>query len=553
MELSRIFLASALFLVAFMLWKAWENDYPPPIIAQKTVVATSLPPQAPINITQPVATPTAPISAKTPAHRLISVKTDVLNVTIDTQGGNIVRADLLKYPEKLSNGKKSDPFQLLNDNPATLYVAQSGLLSTKGPDTSQGQAVYSTPQSHYELAPDQKELTVNLEWKNKEGLIIHKNYIFTRGDYQIRENYQIVNHTTSPWIGQLYSQLQRKKPTQTSAGLFGINPYMGAAISSPQEHYQKIPFPTMEKQNLNQSIQGGWAAMLQHYFLSAWVPDPNQTFNYYTQVVNGDTYTVGMIGPPVTANPGAEVTVGTKLYVGPAIISNLKKVAPNLDLTVDYGILWFISIAIFWLLKHVYQIVGNWGWAIVIVTILIKLAFYHLSAKSYHSMANMRKLQPRLQAIKERYADDKQKMTQATMELYKTEKVNPLGGCLPIIVQIPVFIALYWVLLESVELRQAPFIFWIHDLSAKDPFYVLPILMGISMFVQQKLNPPPPDPTMAKMMQFLPVFFIFLFMNFPAGLVLYWLVNNTLSILQQWYVMRKVESATPNGKMKKTS
>jgi YidC/Oxa1 family membrane protein insertase len=298
----------------------------------------------------------------------------------------------------------------------------------------------------------------------------------------------------------------------------------------------------MDEQNLNVSITGGWAAMLEHYFLSAWVPANTEMFNYYSHVTDGDMYTLGMLSAPLTLQPGATTIVGAKLYTGPEIMDRLKAVAPNLDLTIDYGFLWFISIAIFWLMKQIYQIVGNWGWSIVLVTVIIKLAFYHLSAKSYRSMAAMRKLQPRLQMLKERYGDDKQKLTQTTMELYKAEKINPLGGCLPVLVQIPVFIALYWVLIESVELRQAPFILWIHDLSAKDPYFILPIIMGITMFIQQHLNPPPADPVQAKMMKFLPIFFTFLFINFPAGLVLYWIVNNSISILQQWYITKKVNS-----------
>lgn len=544
MELARVFLLSALFLIGFMLWNAWENEH-----GSKTV-STTVVSQAPIitdtNSSQPdtatatavpahTLTPTA--VSTTPIHRLVKVRTDVLDIAIDTQGGNIVQADLLGYPQKLHDPA---PFQLLNNDPAKLYIAQSGLLSNSGPDTSQGQAVYTTMQNSYTLANGQDQLVVNLKWQSPNGLIVQKQFVFNRNSYQIGVHYQIDNRTNTVWSGHLYAQLQRKKVTPPSHHMFMINPYMGGAISSPEHPYQKISFDKMAEQNLDTTVKGGWAAMVEHYFLSAWVPNASEEFTYYSKT-NDDIYTLGMIGPVVTVAPASQANLSSKLYLGPEIIDQLKAVAPNLDLTVDYGILWFISIALFWLLKHVHHIVGNWGWAIVIVTFLIKLAFYHLSAKSYRSMAGMRKLQPRLQMLKERYGDDRQKMTQATMELYKTEKINPLGGCLPIIVQIPVFIALYWVLMESVELRQAPFILWIQDLSVRDPYFILPIIMGLTMFIQQRLNPTPPDPVQAKVMMFLPVFFTFLFSSFPAGLVLYWIVNNSLSILQQWYIMRSME------------
>lgn len=551
MERTRIFILSALFLIGFMLWNAWQNEFPKttgvittaptvptvptavPSIAKTAAAAGAYPSQPPASQIAPtISNPT-----------LVKVTTDVLSVAIDPQGGNIVQASFLKYPESLSD--KDKPFQLLTNDAQNWYVAQSGLVGKQGPDTEQGQATYKVQKMDYTLAPDQNSMTVDLVWKNNSGLTIHKQFIFNRNDYRITVQYQVSNHSNSTWSGQLYAQLQRKKPQTSNGGMFNISSYTGAAISSPGEPYKKLSFSKLADQNLNMSIQGGWAAMLQHYFLSAWVPPSSQSFNYYSQVTKAsdeknNIYTLGMIGPALIVAPNSQATANMKLYTGPESMDLLKSTAPNLDLTVDYGILWFLSIGIFWLLKHLYDILGNWGWAIVAVTILIKLAFYHLSAKSYKSMAALRKLQPRMQAIRERYGDDRQKATQATMELYRSEKVNPMSGCLPIIVQIPVFIALYWVLLESVELRQAPWILWIHDLSVRDPYFVLPILMGITMYIQQKLNPPPPDPTQAKMMQFLPVFFTFLFLNFPAGLVLYWVVNNALSILQQWYIMRKV-------------
>lgn len=541
MELTRAFLLGALFLVAFMLWNAWENEHPgvssKPSTTATQQQAASVPPQGVAAASPAVTATTHKTVINAPTQRLVTVKTDVLNITIDTLGGNIVKANLLQYPEK-ADDNKSPPFSLLSSDPATFYVAQSGLMGKNGPDTQQGQAQYQVKQSSYTLESGQKELVVDLVWQGKD-VTIHKLFTFKPNDYAVDVKYQIQNHSSSAWKGQLYTQLQRKKIPQEHS-LFNIAAYTGGAISTAEKPYEKISFDKMAEGNLNLSTQNGWAAMQQHYFLSAWIPPANEKVNFYTHA-SDDIYTLGMIGLTQVVQPGTEATVNTKLYMGPEIIDNLKAVAPNLDLTVDYGILWFIAIALFWVLKHIYNVIGNWGWSIVLVTVLIKLAFFHLSAKSYRSMAAMRKLQPRLQSLKERHGDDRQKLTQATMELYKTEKINPLGGCLPMVVQIPVFIALYWVLLESVELRQAPFILWIHDLSTKDPYFILPILMGLTMFVQQKLNPPPPDPVQAKVMMFLPVIFTALFLNFPAGLVLYWVVNNSLSILQQWHIMRMVD------------
>jgi YidC/Oxa1 family membrane protein insertase len=318
--------------------------------------------------------------------------------------------------------------------------------------------------------------------------------------------------------------------------------YTGAAISTQSNHYQKISFKDMDQSDVNVSTQGGWAAMLQHYFISAWVPNQNQTNQLYSRDYNG-VYGIGMANPVISIAANNTAQTGATLYVGPAIAENLSAVAPYLDKTIDYGYLWFISQLLFSLMKGIYHFVGNWGWSIILVTVIIKIIFSPLSAKSYRSMANMRKLQPKITAIRERYKDDRQKLAKASMELYKAEKVNPMGGCLPILIQIPVFFALYWVIIESVELRQAPFILWIHDLSARDPYFILPVIMGLSMFIQQRLNPAPADPIQAKVMMFMPLLFTLMFLNFPSGLVLYWIVNNCISILQQWWITRKIVKA----------
>jgi YidC/Oxa1 family membrane protein insertase len=422
-------------------------------------------------------------------------------------------------------------------------LAQSGLLNPNGPDTTQGQAVYVTEQKNYSLLPNQSNLQVKLYWQNAQGVKITKIFTFQRNQYEIGVDYQINNQSSQPWDGNLYLQLLRKDlPDAHQNRLSTTATYFGAAISSPDKRFQKISFNSMKEKNIDQTITGGWAAMIQHYFVSAWVPENTQALQYFSHVTQNGLYTIGMISPKISAQPGETITTHAKLYTGPAIADYLEQAAPGLKLTIDYGWFWFISGIIFWMMQHIYNIIGNWGWSIVIVTLIIKLMFYHLSAKSYRSMNGMKKLQPQLALLKERYGDDKQKFTQATLELYKKEKVNPMSGCLPILVQIPVFIGLYWVLIESVQLRQAPFIFWIHDLSMKDPYYVLPVLMGLSMFLQQRLNPPPPDPMQAKIMMLMPIVFTALFMNFPAGLMLYWFVNNTLSFLQQWFIMRSVNS-----------
>jgi YidC/Oxa1 family membrane protein insertase len=533
--------------LGFTLWSNWLKEHPatPPEIAN---TATTNPssgnniPSVPTSQTQP-----GSLVAAAPANRTIQVRTDVLNVTIDTLGGNIVQANLQRYPVSSENPHQA--VQLLNQAANTFYVAESGLITAQNNNqTSQQPLQFNAPQSSYRLVPGENKLIVSLTSQDNKGLSITKNFVFYKGQYAIEVNYVIVNHSNTAWQGNLYSQIRRKP--QPGGGIFVFHTFSGAAISSPEQPYQKFSFEKLADRPLNKTITGGWLAMQQRYFISVWIPNQHEINHYYSSTDANGIATLGVTTPTLIAQPGQQVTAGAKFYVGPEVTDYLKPLAPGLDLTIDYGWLWFFSLAIFWLMKHVYQIVGNWGWAIVIVTILIKLLFYKLSEISYRSMAKMRKLQPQMVAIRERYADDKQKMSQSVFELYRKEKVNPLGGCLPIVIQIPVFIALYYVLIESVELRQAPFILWIHDLSTKDPFYVLPILMGVSMYIQQKLNPEPPDPTQAKILMFMPIIMTVFFMAFPSGLVLYWLTNNCLSVLQQWYIMRTVEAEGKNDKAK---
>lgn len=541
----RIALYGVLIFIFVTLYQNWTKEHVVTATAPANVVATSdyVPTLKNTNETQPITTPASILSGS----HIIHVKTDVISADIDTVGGNIVQVKLLNYPEELHS---TNPVILLTNTPSDRYIAQSGLLSTNGPDTEKGQAVYTTEQTEYVLDTQQNELTVNLRWQDQQGRTITKTFTFYRNRYDINLNYQISNQTKEPWNAHLYLQLMRKNtPPVNHNGLVSMATYFGAAVSSPDKKYQKIPFKNMEKSDFNQTITGGWAAMIQHYFVSAWVPDTNSTSDYFSRITNDGLYTIGMIGPDLAVQPGQTLNTHATFYAGPSIASNLEKVSPTLPLTIDYGWFWFISVMIFWMMQQIHNVLGNWGWAIVLVTLIIKLIFYPLSAKSHRSMSGLKKLQPKINALKERFGDDKQKFTQATIELYKKEKINPMSGCLPILIQIPVFIGLYWVLIESVQLRQAPWILWIHDLSIKDPFYVLPILMGLSMFLQQRLNPPLADPMQAKLMMFMPLIFTLMFMNFPAGLMLYWFVNNTLSFLQQWYVMRNLNKA----EKKKTS
>lgn len=534
----RFILYMMLGILAFALWSAWQTDYhketPKPVA--NTSIASSI-----VNpVTSLVTSPQIAITASAPTNRLVKVHTDVLDVAIDTLGGNVVTADLLKYPEKI---KEPAPVRLFSDDPNKYYVAQSGLVSTEGPDSVDKQAQFKTEKSEYSLAKDAKELTVKLVWTNNKGLVVNKVFIFTQGKYDVAVKYEITNNTKQQWHGQYYSQIQREY-TPTSSGTFGFSTYTGTAISSAEKPYEKISYDEIAKlqkedKPLNREIIGGWAAMQQRYFLSVWIPNQTRTYNYYGSV-NNNVYTIGLRDSAVTVPAAQNLTIASTLYVGPEITENLEPLAKGLDRTIDYGWLMVISVVLFWIMKKIYLVVGNWGWSIILVTLLIKLVFYKLSERSCCSIAKMRELSPKLQALKERFGDDRQKLSQATMELYKKEKINPLGGCLPMLIQIPFFIALYYVLMQAVELRQAPFIFWIHDLSVKDPYYILPIINGLVMILQQRLTPSTPDPAQAKMMMLMPVVFTFIFLQFPSGLVLYWIANSSLAILQQWYINKRM-------------
>lgn len=553
MDNQRLLLFVALSVIVALLWQAWQRDYgphpTPPAPVQQAPVAkpgkASPPMPSAADIpTAPATTAAAKAAAPPKATDLLSssghvvVRTDVYRVVIDTTGGDLREVDLLKYP--VSIDKPKQPIALLYDHSNGLFVAQSGLLASAG-NAPDHHAIFRAAETAYELAPGQQELQVPLTWTGPNGVLVRKIYTFKRDSYVIGFEQRVTNNSKQTWTGRQYRQLQRTPP-KSSGGHFR-RAFDGAGYYSPDTKFEKIKFSAMEKAPLSGNYAGGWVAMIEHYFLGAWIPQAKQVNHYYTKALPGGRYLIGLISPDKTIAPGASAEFSSRLFVGPKLQDVLPKVAPKLELTVDYGWLTVVAQPLFWLLKWFHTVVGNWGVAIILLTVLIKLVFFKLSETSYRSMANMRKMGPRMKALRDRYGDDKQRLNQAMMEIYKKEKINPLGGCLPIVVQIPVFIALYWVLLGSVELRQAPFIFWIHDLSAKDPYYVMPIVMGITMVIQQRLNPAPPDPLQAKVMMFLPIVFTSMFLFFPAGLVLYWLVNNILSVAQQWYITRKIEKA----------
>ena len=550
LDIFRGIFAGLLFIIGLTLWNDWQAAHPQTDHAQSTSISNTLNANnaaAPSAISAASSSQTESnilqINANTRNKNLISVHTDVLDLKIDPIGGALVHAALLHYPNSLQD---SSPFVLFNKKSSEFYTAQSGLISPQGPDYQES-AVYQSHSTDYNLDPKSDQLIVPLTWQHN-GLTVNKTFVFTRGSYLIHVLFKINNQSQQVWQGQLYAQLKHtSQVNHTNNGFLQMNPFTGAVLSSPEKRYTKFSYPDLSKTPINQTIMNGWMAIEQHYFISAWIPNPNENFQYSSQLFdNNNLYAINLLGSNLNVLPGQEKNIELKLYVGPSIAKKLEQIAPGLNLTVDYGFLWPIGTVLFWLLDHIYDFVGNWGWSIVLLTLLIKLCFFQLTASSFKSMAAMRELQPQLQQIKERYGDDKQKVGQMTMELYKKEKINPMGGCLPFLIQIPVFLALYWVLFESVELRQAPFILWIHDLSLPDPFFVLPILMGLTMFIQQKISPASMDPTQAKIMLMMPLVMTFFFLNFPAGLVLYWVVSNTISILQQWIV-----SKTYHAKSKK--
>jgi YidC/Oxa1 family membrane protein insertase len=473
--------------------------------------------------------------------QLIQVKTDSLIVSIDTRGGDIVSVSLPRHYAKLDTPEQ--PFILLDNRNNHTYVAQSGLIGANGTDTAQGRPLFSVSQSEFILKDGEQELLVDLNLQQGETSIT-KRFTFKRGDYLIGVDYLIDNKSAQPWTAQLYGQIKRDSQNFVKVSALEMNPYLGAATTTNEENYKKITFHDIAEKEFQTSKQGGWIAMVQHYFISAWIPDANSKNDYRLRKIGtNDLYLLGFTSQPLTVAPASQGSIKSSFYAGPKDTERLEQISPFLDLTVDYGWLWWIAKPLFWLMDKIHGFVGNWGLAIIGLTLLVKALFFHLSATSYRSMAKLRKLQPKLVELKDRYGEDRQKFSQEMMKLYKTEKVNPFGGCLPLLIQMPVFIALYWVLMESVELRHAPFFGWIQDLSIKDPYFILPIIYGATMWAMQKLNPQPTDPMQARVMSMLPFVFTFMFLWFPAGLVLYWVTNNVLSITQQYIITRQIEKA----------
>ena len=563
MDNQRLILFVALSFVILLIWQAWEQDYGSQNVAQEpasTVAETGSLTKKPLPETPPSqdipdvkqALPESAETAATPPEeperlhsgQRVHVLTDVLDIEIDTIGGDLRRADLRKYPISVDQPDKA--VRLMDDSKNRIFVAQTGLISSDRDRAPDHHAVFTAAKQQFSLPRQGDTLVVPLRWTGPDGIVVDKIYTFHRNSYVIDVSYRVHNPSSNEWRARFYRQIQRTAPQANEKSRF-TRSFTGGAIYSEQEKYEKISFDDMAGQDLNRDIRGGWAAIMEHYFVGAWVPDQTQLNHYYSKALADGRYVLGLVSPEIAVSGGQDKELNSRLYVGPKILKRLEKVAPGLELSIDYGILTVIAKPLFWLMNYIHQLIGNWGWSIVFVTVLIKLAFYKLSEHSYKSMANMRRLQPKITALRERYKEDRQRMSQAMMELYKKEKINPLGGCLPMIAQIPVFIALYWVLLESVELRQADFALWIHDLSTKDPYYVLPLLMGITMFLQQRLNPPPPDPIQAKIMMGLPVIFTLFFAFFPSGLVLYWVTNSVLSIAQQWMITRRIERSVKHA------
>jgi len=542
MDTQRLILFIVFSFSILLLWEAWQEKNAPPVSPAATAPADTAVPRPSQELAKaPGAGAIAAPAGALPKGERIKVKTDVIEAEIDVNGGDLRRIVLLKHG---ATEDKSKPMVLLADEAPHYYVAQSGLIGAALPSHKE---VFRAEAAAYALAEGAKELQVRLNWQDAAGTRVDKIYTFRRGSYLVDVAYEIKNAGATPIAPHAYFQLLRDDTPPAGESSF-MPTYTGPAIYTDAEKFQKIAFGDIAKGKPAVTAKEGWVAMLQHYFLAAYLPPAGPEREYYTKKVSDKLFAAGVILPVGAIAPGASASVKTPLYVGPQDQDTLKALAPGLDLAVDYGMLTVIATPLFWLLKTLYGLFGNWGWAIIALTVLIKLAFYPLSAASYRSMAKMKAVAPRLQKMKETYGDDRQKMHQAMMELYKTEKINPMGGCLPVLVQIPVFIALYWVLLYSVEMRHAPFALWIQDLTAPDPYYVLPIVMGLSMIVQTKLNPTPPDPLQAKIMMIMPVAFSVFFLWFPAGLVLYWVVNNILSIAQQWRINTVLGVDTKHGK-----
>jgi YidC/Oxa1 family membrane protein insertase len=545
MDLQRIFLFLIFAFSLMLVWDGWQRHQHPEQQIQQSVTANkeSLKSQSepPAGLMQPASSGTEPTNIATSsiqqaAGKTINVKTDFLEAEISTIGGDISRLALLKHPDSLDRNK---PLILFERGKGTHnYYAQSGLI---GKDLPNHNSLFASEQDHYELAGSAEQVQVRLKAVGDSKLKVTKIITFHRSSYLIDIAYELENVGNQKTETSSYFQLIRDSAAPEGSLRF-LPTFTGAAVYTDKEKLKKVQFSDIDKGKLEypKKSDNGWIGILQHYFVAAWLPNEKTAREYFTHKLDGGLYSVGVVLPSLVIDPGQKVHVGSTLYAGPTE-ANLNKIAPGLGLTVDYGWLTIIAVPLFWVMSLFHDWTHNWGVSIILLTFLIKLLFFPLSAASYRSMAKMRLVAPKLEKIKQQYADDREQLNRAMMELYKTEKINPLGGCLPVIIQIPVFIALYWSILSSVEMRYAPFFGWITDLSAADPYYILPLIMGTSMIIQTRLNPKPPDPMQAKVMQIMPIVFSVMFFFFPAGLVLYSIVNNLLSIAQQWYITRTAE------------
>ena len=555
MDLTKFALYTSLAVITYLMLLAWQEDYPPLIddgIAEQAqpidpasglVEINDLPTQMPSS-SRPSTQQTSGLTDATSQTELpkkhIDIKTDTLELSIDLNGGDIVSLSLPKYLKQIDVA--DDPFRLLENSLGRNYVAQSGLIGENGIDNS-GRAIYESSYSNYQLEDGQEILQVDLITNVQNDVIVTKRFTFRRNSYLIDIEFLIENNTDTSWAANVFGQIKRDNfDDPSSVGGFGRT-FLGFVTTAVDDPYIKVDFDDIDDRSESLETTGGWIGFSQHYFLSAWIPNQEQANRFTTRKNSANQYFGEFISEAFTVSAGTTGSHNIQFYSGPKDQYVLAEISPNLDLTIDYGFLWFLAAPIYWLLTQIDSLVGNYGVSIILLTLVVKALFYKLSETQYKSMAGMRRIMPKMQQIKDRYGDDRMGLQKATMDLYKKEKINPFGGCLPMLVQMPVFIALYWVLMESVELRHAPFVGYLTDLSVRDPFFILPLLMGATMFLQTRLSPAPADPMQAKVMQLMPIMMTVLFLWFPSGLVLYWLTNGLLGILQQWYITGKIEAA----------
>lgn len=547
MESQRNLLFLALLFVSFLLYQAWVVEQnPQPVAAAQTTEQSKTQSSVPSTSNHSADIPTSsedhsasievPTEASTSAIAVLA--NDQLRLEITLVGGDVIVADLIDHDDALDSGV---PFRLLENANGFTYIAQSGLIGKQGPDANpKGRPFYSVAKTESIISEGQESVSTALRYVDQQGNVFTKTFSLKRGEFNVNVDYTIENKSDSEINVQLYGQLKESLKEHSTNLMMPV--YRGGAFSTSDTKYSKYKFDDMVDRDLNKTTEGGWVAMLQHYFVSAWVPSPTDNNVLYSKIIQNKDATIGFKSPIKTIAPNSIEKFSTNLWIGPKIQDEMAKVGENLDLTVDYGWLWWLAQPLFKLLLFFQGIVGNWGVAIILITFTVKGLLYPLTKAQYTSMAKMRLLQPKIQALRERYGEDRQKVSKAMMEMYKEEKVNPLGGCFPIVLQMPIFIALYWSLMEAVELRHAPFMFWIQDLSVQDPFYILPILMGVSMFFIQKMSPATvQDPMQQKIMKFMPVVFTFFFLWFPAGLVLYWLMSNIVTLVQQTIIYKQFE------------